>query len=248
MSDYTAQLHSLMQTAQIPSFRALSRTAQISDWQIEQIRKGQVKQLRVETLLKLSAVFDQSVDQLIACFSKSTDAESPFNSPISMEPTLQSPPPVGFVVSGSAEVTERAQPNGDLGGFSSQQLQQEYQRLQAQFEQQKTELLQDFQQTSLQILESWLLQFPTAAHAVQQNPQVSASRLLPLIRPVEQLVASWGIEMLEPVGTEVAYDPQFHQLMEGEAQAGDRVRIRYPGYRQGEKLLYRARVSPVLPA
>jgi DNA-binding Xre family transcriptional regulator len=249
MSDYTAQLRLLMQAAQIPSFRALSRMAQTSDWQIEQLRKGQVKQLRVETLLKLSSVLHQSIDQLIATFSEPDSATPSAPQPTDAEPTLQSPPPVGFAVSGSVEHYRRdAQPNGDLGGqLNLQQLQQEYDRLQTRLAQQKAELLQEFQQTSLQILESWLLQFPTVVYAVQQNPQVPASRLLPLIRPVEQLIASWGIELLEPVGAEVAYNPQFHQLMEGEAQTGDRVKIRYPGYRQGEKLLYRARVSPVLP-
>jgi hypothetical protein len=36
--------------------------------------------------------------------------------------------------------------------------------------------------------------------------------------------------------------------MEGHAEVGDRVRVRYTGYWQGEKLLYRAKVSPVKTA
>jgi hypothetical protein len=36
-----------------------------------------------------------------------------------------------------------------------------------------------------------------------------------------------------------------HQLLEGTAQPGDLVKVRYTGYRQGDKLLYRVKVSPV---
>jgi hypothetical protein len=112
-------------------------------------------------------------------------------------------------------------------------------------DQPQTHLQQEFQQASLQILESWLVQYPTAAHAAQQNSDMPAIRLLPLMRPVEQLIKSWGVEAIAPVGSEHPYDPHLHQLMEGTAEVGDRVKIRYAGYRQGEKLLHRAKVSPV---
>ncbi len=124
-------------------------------------------------------------------------------------------------------------------------LQQEYQRLQAQLAQQEEVLRQEFQQAVLRSLESWLVQFPTLIYAAQQNPQFPAKNFLPFIRPLEQLLSIWGIETIAPVGAEVAFDPQLHQLMEGTAQAGDRVRVRYAGYRQGEKLLYRAKVGRV---
>ncbi|MBE9177952.1 helix-turn-helix domain-containing protein [Oculatella sp. LEGE 06141] len=124
--------------------------------------------------------------------------------------------------------------------------QQDYQRLQAQLAAQREQLWQEFQLASLQTLESWMLQFPTAAYAAQQNPQIPAARLLPLMRPVEQLLTQWGIEAIAPVGTELPYDPHFHQLMDGTAAPGEPVRIRYTGYRQGDKLLHRAKVSPVV--
>jgi hypothetical protein len=95
----------------------------------------------------------------------------------------------------------------------------------------------------LQVLESLLLQLPTAVYAAQQNPQVSAVKLLPLLRPIDALLQQWGIEAIAQVGVELPYDPQQHQLMAGTAAMGDRVRVRYVGYRQGDKLLYRAKVS-----
>ncbi len=121
----------------------------------------------------------------------------------------------------------------------------EYKRLQEELGQQKSVLLQAFREETLQKIESWLLQWPTAAYAVQQKPDIPATRLLPLVRPVEQLLQEWGVEMIGPVGAEVEYDPHGHQLMEGSAEAGQRVKVRYPGYRQGEKLLYRAKVIVV---
>lgn len=123
-------------------------------------------------------------------------------------------------------------------------IKQEYQRLEKQLANQEEELAQKWQQSSLQILESLLLQFPTAAYAAQKNPQLPAIKLLPLIiKPLEKLLAHWHVEAIAAVGEELPYDPQWHQLMEGNAQPGDTVRVRYVGYRQGDKLLYRAKVS-----
>lgn len=124
-------------------------------------------------------------------------------------------------------------------------LRREYQRLEAQLADQRRSLQAEFQQTTLQALESWLLQWPTAAYAAQQNPQVTAVKLLPLVRPIEQLLRQWGVEAIAPVGVEIPYDPQWHQLMEGTAQPGALVKVRYTGYSQGEKLWFRAKVSPV---
>lgn len=124
-------------------------------------------------------------------------------------------------------------------------LEQEYQRLQASIEQQRESLMQEFQLSSVQILESWMLQWPTAASKAQENHNLRAQKLLPLLRPVEQLLEYWGVESIAPVGAQIPYNPQQHQLMEGTADPGEPVKVRYTGYRQGDKLLYRAKVSPV---
>lgn len=222
-SNYTSVLRSLMQRAEISSFRALSQAANVSEWQVEQLRRGKAAEMRMDRLHRLSQALQISLVELVSQFSELQDVE-PERNP---KPAKQ-----------ENQATEE-------GHFDETALKQEYQRLQTELQQQRQSLKQEFQQASLQILESWLLQFPTAAHAAQQNPEVPAVRLLPLMRPVEQLIKEWGIESIAPVGAELPYDPQQHQLMEGTAQAGDRVRVRYTGYRQGEKLLYRAKVSPV---
>ncbi|HLO48825.1 MAG TPA: nucleotide exchange factor GrpE [Kamptonema sp.] len=122
---------------------------------------------------------------------------------------------------------------------------EEYRRLQTQMQEQRETLMQEFQQQGLQILESWMLQWPTAASKAQENPQLAAVKLLPLLRPIEQLLQEWGVEAIATVGASIPYNPQFHQLMEGTAQPGEPVKVRYTGYRQGEKLLHRAKVCPI---
>jgi Predicted transcriptional regulator len=124
-------------------------------------------------------------------------------------------------------------------------IEQEYQRLQATLDIQRASLMEEFQLASLQILESWMLQWPTAARKVQENQHLPAVKLLPLLRPVEKLLQQWGVEAIAPVGASIPYNPQQHQLLEGTAEPGATVKVRYTGYRQGDKLLYRAKVIPV---
>lgn len=122
---------------------------------------------------------------------------------------------------------------------------QEYRRLQQALEQQPAKLRQTFERGSLQVLETLLLQLPTAVAAAEKNPQLPATKLLPLLKPLTELLEHWGVETIGTVGEEVPYNPRNHELMAGSAAAGQPVRVRYVGYRQGETLLYRAKVSPV---
>lgn len=124
-------------------------------------------------------------------------------------------------------------------------LREEYQRLQQKLELQKFELRSQFERETIQQLESLILQLPSAGYAAQQNPNMLAKNILPLLRPIDALLQKWGITAIGAVGKEVNFDSQKHQLMEGsdEIKEGDITIVRYVGYMQGEKLLYRARVS-----
>lgn len=171
--------------------------------------------MRLDVLLKLSQALQISLQELVANFSEQE-----------LLPNKATPP------------QELLQQITDL--------KTEYDRLQLQLQQQRLTLQQEFQQSSLQLLESLLLQFPTAAHKARENPQLSAVNIVPLVhKPLERLLQQWGIEAIASVGAEIPYDPLLHQLMDGIAQPGDIVRVRYIGYRQGDKLLYRAKVSPL---
>lgn len=138
-----------------------------------------------------------------------------------------------------------------LGNFGygqpseTEQLRTEYQRLQMQMEQLQTNLLQEFQLNSLQVLESFLTYFPTAQSKIKENPQMEATKIIPLVQPVQKLIAQWGVTAIAEIGAEVPYNPQEHQLIESSAEIGEIVKVRYTGYKQGEKLLFRAKVSKV---
>lgn len=198
-----------MQLIGVSSFKALSQKAGVSERQIKRLRRGEVMQMQVETVLKLSSTLKMPLKDFLAAFSASQ---------------------FQFIESSNKSAV----------------LEQEYQRLQKQLAEQKVTLQQEFQQKSLQTLESWLIQWPTAAYAAQQKPEAAlAVKLLPLLRPVEQLLREWGVEAIASVGVELPFDPQQHQLIKGTAQPGDLVKVTHIGYRQGEKLLYRARAIPV---
>jgi transcriptional regulator with XRE-family HTH domain len=212
-SIYTPTLLDLMQKAGIGSFKALSLLAGVSKGQVQKLRQGNVLQIRAASLLKLSVALRVSLPQLLTLFS-------PSDVPLPM-----------------AE-SESIQLQRSLTA-----IQHEYQQLQSQHAQQLQLLQQQFQLEALRIIESWLLYWPTAAKAAQENSQMAAVQLLHLTQPLETLLEQWHVRAIAPVGAELRYDPHQHQLIEGQAQPGDRVRVRHMGYYHGDKLLFRAKVS-----
>jgi molecular chaperone GrpE (heat shock protein) len=122
-------------------------------------------------------------------------------------------------------------------------LRKEYQNLQQKLDRQKEELEQEFQRQSIEAIESWLVQWPTAEAVARKNPELAAVKILSLVKPIMQLLQRWGVQPIHSVGDHVSYDPQIHQLIDGQAEIGTPVLVRYLGYRHGEKLLYRAKVS-----
>ena len=216
--DFTPKLLELMQNNNISSFKALREIARVSKHQILHLRRGEIGQMRLEVAVKLSQVLQIDLNELIHNFSQ---------------------------INSSTE-SAKQQPSTHQSSQQIADLKQEYQRLQKQLENQEQLLLSQFQQSSLQLLESLIIQFPTAAHKAKENRQLPAVNIVPLIEnAIAKLLQEWGVEIIADVGTELPYQPEIHQLIEGNAQPQQKVKIRYPGYRQGEKLLYRAKVSPV---
>lgn len=122
-------------------------------------------------------------------------------------------------------------------------LKQEYQHLQQQFRSQRETLQSEFQYQSLQTLESFLTYFPAAKYAAANNPDFPASKIFPLIGSIDRLISSWGVTVIGEIGSKITYDPRWHQLIEGAANPEELVTVRYVGYRQGDKLIFRAKVS-----
>jgi DNA-binding Xre family transcriptional regulator len=103
----------------------------------------------------------------------------------------------------------------------------------------------DFQYASFQIIESFLTYWPAAAHQAKLDPTFPTSKLLPLVGSIDRLVTSWGIASIGQVGEIIPFNPQEHQSLTGIIEPLTPIQIRYPGYRQENRLLTRAKVSPV---
>ena len=137
----------------------------------------------------------------------------------------------------------KTQPKSESNNKALATLQHEYQHLQHQFQQQREILQAEFQYQSLQTLESFLTYFPTAKYAAAQNPDFPASKILPLMQSIDRLIEQWDVSIIGTVGSRVEYDPRWHQLIAGIATPEELVTVRYVGYRQDDKLIFRAKVS-----
>lgn len=214
----------LMQQAQISSFSQLTKISAVSPWQLNRLLVGLLPKMSVENLLRLSKALKVPIEQLLRefCGDKSLFDSLDFSQ-------------LGTQTLNLSDV---------------EKVRQEYQQLQQQLNEQKDILEKEFQKSSLETLESWLLQWPTAAMVAQKNPQLSAVKLLPLVKPIIELLKRWNVETIAVVGEKVSYDPLCHQLLEGSSyvEPGETVIIRQIGYRHKENLLYRAKVSPVKKA
>ena len=211
--DPTQCLKVLMQRANIASYRALAAEAGVSRWQIQQLRSGNIAQMRLAVLTQLATALAIPLNALLSEFGLTN----------SHQPALAPSP-----VAQSQQLTA---------------LQEEYQRLQAQMAQQVALARSQIQSDALQTLESWLVQWPTIAKRAQEREDLPAAKLLPFIRPVEQLMAEWGVEAIAPVDVTLPYDPHHHQLIGGIAEPGALVRVTHSGHQYQGKLLHRAKVK-----
>lgn len=210
-------LQTMMQQANISSQRALAEKANVSRWQVQQLRQGNVDTMRVAVLKQLATALDCSLSELLHAFD-----------------TEQS----------QTDKTATAQKN-NTNDDEVTRLRQEYSRLEQRLDHQSRVLHHQFQTDALQVLESWLTYWPTAAKAAAERDGFDAKKLLPLVKPVERLVENWGVHPIGTVGDQLAYDPHHHQLARGTANAGDPVRISHIGYLHGENLLQRVKVVPL---
>lgn len=211
--DPTQCLKALMQRANIASYRALAAEAGVSRWQIQQLRSGNIDQMRLAVLTQLATALAIPLSALLSEFGP-TNSHQP-----ALEPSS---------VAQSQQLTA---------------LQKEYQRLQAQMAQQVALARSQIQTDALQTLESWLVQWPTIAKRAQEREDLPAAKLLPFIRPIEQLMAEWGVEAIAPVDATLPYDPHHHQLIGGTAEPGALVRVTHSGHQYQGKLLHRAKVK-----
>ncbi|MEL6553337.1 MAG: helix-turn-helix domain-containing protein [Cyanobacteria bacterium J06621_11] len=189
----TVTLKVLMQAVDITSYRALAERANVSRWQIQQLRTGNLEKMRVAVLSQIAAVLEMDCVGLIQAFQLE-----------------------------------------DTG-------------LQAEEAQVKEAQSGAVQTAALQTLETWLTQWPTIAkRAREKGDALAAAKILPFVRPVEQLMQEWNVEPIATIDAQIPYDPQYHQLTEGMANPGDTVRVTHVGQRHNGKLLHRVKVKPIV--
>ena len=79
-----------MERAELPSFRALSQKAEVSEKQLRKLRRGEVRQVRLEVLERVARALHVSLDELLAtcgfCEGRSETASPP---PASIETLRQ---------------------------------------------------------------------------------------------------------------------------------------------------------------
>lgn len=232
-SSAIATLKALMQTANINSYRALAQRANVSRWQIQQLRAGNAEKMRIETLRQIAAALEIEWVELVRAFTTSQASAT-----------------------GEARNKETGENLSQLNKSSGHQVQQESAKTHA------TDLHPEslslgppsvdtlsadtIQLEALQTLETWLTQWPTISkRAHEKGEALSAAKILPFIRPVEQLMREWHVEPIAAVDEQIPYDPQYHQLTKGSAKVGDIVQVSHVGYLHQGRLLHRAKVKPI---
>jgi molecular chaperone GrpE (heat shock protein) len=127
------------------------------------------------------------------------------------------------------------------------ELLQQCQRLRTELEQKSSQNSADFKDITFEELQTLLTNYPTACHLAEAKPELPAKNLIALFTPLENLISSWGYQTIGQVWEQVNYDPQIHQADDDEIPEGEKVYIRFVGYRDGERILVPAKVSQTLP-
>lgn len=122
------------------------------------------------------------------------------------------------------------------------------QQLKLELQQQAQQLKQDFQDETLRKINSLMINYPTAKKMVEVKQDLPAKNLIALLTPLDTLMQTWGFEMIGQPWEKVTFDPQFHQGDSDNIKVGETVYIRFVGYRDGERILYPAKVSKNLPS
>ncbi|AFZ12889.1 hypothetical protein Cri9333_2010 [Crinalium epipsammum PCC 9333] len=128
-----------------------------------------------------------------------------------------------------------------------EELRQECLRLREQLQQQNIQLTTEFQESTFKQIQTLLTNYPSLRPMVQVKPELPAKNIISLLTPLDNLLSTWGYELIGQAWEQVEYDPQLHQPDNSDIQPGELVFVRFVGYRQGERILVPAKVSRTLP-
>ncbi|WP_254565874.1 nucleotide exchange factor GrpE [Oscillatoria sp. HE19RPO] len=214
---YDALLGHRMKQLGLMHWKQLAQKAGISTLRLRQIRSGSVANIPWGELRQLAQALNWSMAEL----------EQQFD-------LLPTPSETTSVIGNSPPELEA-------------QLRQECQGLREELENQKSQLWDNFCQSTFEEIQTLLTNYPTATEMARIKPDLPAKNLTALFATLDNLLENWGYEPIGQPWESVPYNPQFHQGDCDEMQPGEAVYIRFVGYRQGDRILSPAKVSRTLP-
>jgi molecular chaperone GrpE (heat shock protein) len=214
-----AALRRLMKRVNLTSWRSLSAASGVSIGQIRIVRQAQWDRLTLGTIDRLAQALHCSRTEFLEAFEWWAVSERSNRSDAS-------------------ERSERSATKPDQASV----LQAECDRLREALDRQASDLNRRFQTQAIDQLESFLTFWPVAADRARRDPSLPAIKLVPLLKPIEALLASWQVEAIGAIGQLTEFDPSLHQPISDQINSGDRVRVTHCGYRHGDRLLFRAKV------
>ncbi len=136
--------------------------------------------------------------------------------------------------------------NGNIEEVAS--LRKECERLQNLLEQQKEMLTQEIQESLFDQLQTLLTNYPSLRKMVEVRSDMPARNIVALLTPLDNLLRAWDYEPIGRVWEQVEYNPELHQADSSSIEEGEKVYIRFVGYRENDRVICPARVSRNLPA
>ncbi|MDP5018640.1 MAG: molecular chaperone GrpE [Dolichospermum sp.] len=127
-------------------------------------------------------------------------------------------------------------------------LESQSQRLREELKQQSQQLQGDFQHETFTQLQALLSNYPTVKKMALAKPDLPAKNLVSRFTSVDNLITSWGYTVIGETWEQVNYNPQLHQADSDDIQEGELVYIRFIGYKNGDEIIYPAKVSRTLSA
>ena len=233
-----SRLRKRRQQLEIPTWEALRIKSGLTSYELQQVCKGEIGQLKISRLRKLATALDWSLEELI----HNIDHKSIL---------LAAKSRISNLIKATAEATKL------------KKLQQQCFRLRNELHRQSQQLSADFQKSTFEQLQTLLTSYPSANQMAQAKPDLPAKNLTSLFTPLENLLHSWGYEPIGKPWEQVPYNPQLHQPDTDDIKEGELVYIRFVGYcdrnsndlntaktpieRQQTNILCPAKVSRTLP-
>lgn len=108
-------------------------------------------------------------------------------------------------------------------------------------------LTKDWQEKSFHLLQTLLVNYPTAKIMVKIKPDLPAENVINFLKPLDKILTEWGIETIGKPWEKVLFNPELHYSEEENLNLNEEVYIRFVGYKHDNKILLPARVSRTLP-